>query len=617
MCGICGIWYFNGSQFVDQALLNKLTDPLTHRGPDEAGFYCDDGLGLGFRRLRILDLEGSRQPISNETGQIWLVCNGEIYNYPELRGELLSHHQFRTKGDAETILHLYEEHGVHFVEKLRGMFALALWDSRAEQLTLVVDRFGKKPLYYLVDGEKIVFASELKAILQFPGVCLPLNYEALDEYLSCGYIGAPQTIFKGIQKLCPGQLIRMRRGGAIQEETYWQPRFALPNAWDKRPLPDIQAELFDLLADSVRIRLASEVPIGAFLSGGIDSTAVVGLMKHCGASLKTFSAGFEDHRYDETDYAEKAAHYYRSEHHTEIVHTDALELLPVLVRHYDEPFADSSMIPTYLVARLASKYISVVLSGDGGDEVFAGYHQHLYARRQQFLRSIIPASLFPLSLQVANLFHAGLKIKPYLTDKPAQAWLSNGFFSARERGLLYRNDTRHRLAGYDSEQAKQDLFQRVVHLDSVSQLQYHDLARYLPGDILVKVDRASMMNSLEVRSPLLDHKVFEFMARIPVHYRVGMRGGKLLLKQALRPILPPFIHKRSKQGFSLPQAEWLRDRLQPMLDDLVYIPLLFDTAYIRRMVHEHQSSVMDHKDRLWALLCLELWLREHQDHLQL
>jgi asparagine synthase (glutamine-hydrolysing) len=591
---------------------------LVHRGPDEAAFYCKGGLGLGFRRLSIIDAQGSSQPLSNESSQIWLVCNGEIYNYRELRSDLLTRHYFRTKGDAETILHLYEENGTRFVDKLQGMFAIALWDSQTEQLILVVDRFGKKPLYYLLDTEKIVFASELKSLLQIPQSRLQLDYEALDEYLSCGYITAPRTIFKGICKLCPGQIVSVKRNGSVEFETYWQPIFAEPNQWDKRPPRDIRAELLNLLSEAVRLRLTSDVPVGAFLSGGVDSTAVVALMReHLGAPVKTFSVGFEDAHYDETPYAHLSANYYQSDHYSEIISPAALDLLPKLVRHFDEPFADSSMIPTYFVARLARQHVSVVLSGDGGDEVFAGYHQHLYARRQQYLRSIIPASLFPLSTQLASALPAASKIKPYLTNKPAQDWLSHGFFSAQQRSLLYQTETRQLLAGYESEQIKHNVFRHITHLDGVSQLQYHDLVRYLPGDILVKIDRASMLNSLEVRCPFLDHKFFEFVARIPVHHRVGLHAGKLILKQALGTLLPSFIHQRKKQGFSIPQGEWLRDKLNPLFYELVHITRLFDRDFIQQIANEHHLGLADHKDRLWALLCLELWMHEYAERLEL
>jgi asparagine synthase (glutamine-hydrolysing) len=618
MCGICGVWYFNGEKQVEEPLLRKMCDQLAHRGPDAAGFYWQGALGLGFRRLSILDLQTGNQPICNESGEIWTVCNGEIYNYLELRGSLAARHSFRTKSDTETIPHLYEEIGARLVERLRGMFAIAVWDGRAERLTLMVDRFGKKPLYYFLDSEKVVFASEIKALLQFPGIRLQLDYESLDEYLSCGYITAPRTIYRGVRRVCPGEMITLERDGSSKSSIYWQPSFSEPSEWDKRSVDDICAELFDVLVDSVKIRLVSDVPIGAFLSGGVDSTCVVAIMNYLGASFKTFSASFSEKLYDETDYALNAAEFFGKEHFVGAVNANAIELLPKLIEHLDEPFADSSLIPTYLVSKLARQHVSVVLSGDGGDEVFAGYHQHLYARRQQFLRSIIPSSLFPLVTRTKNSVVPNfLKLKPYLTNKPAEHWLSNGFFSARQRGLLYLQDTRQSLAGFASEEFRHELFRGLSHLDDVSQLQYHDLVRYLPGDILVKVDRASMMNSLEVRSPLLDHKLFEFVAQIPTQHRVNLWGGKLLLKRALRTILPPFTQQRQKQGFSIPQAEWINDRLVSFFNELNEVKALFDFNVVQVLFDEQQRGIANHSDRIWALICLEFWLVEHKKYLLL
>lgn len=618
MCGICGIWYFDAGKQAEEALVRQMSEQLAHRGPDAAGVYCEGALGLGFRRLSILDLQTGNQPICNENGDIWTVCNGEIYNYLELRASLADRHLFRTKSDTEVIAHLYEAFGEKFVEQLRGMFALALWDARAERLTLAVDRFGKKPLYYFHDSEKIIFASEIKSLLQFPGIRLQLNYEALDEYLSCGYITAPKTIYATVSKVCPGEIITVERDGSKKSSVYWQPAFSEPIVWDKRSIDDICAELFDLLVDAVKMRLVSDVPIGAFLSGGVDSTCVVAIMNYLGASFRTFSAGFSEKLYDETDYAQRAAGFFGKEHFVEVVNANALELLPKLVQHLDEPFADSSLIPTYFVSQLASQHVSVVLSGDGGDEVFAGYHQHLYAYRQQFLRSIIPASLFPLVMQTKGAVIPNfLKLKPYLTDKPAENWLSNGFFSAEQRGLLYLQDTRQNLAGYASEAFRRAMFRGLLHLDNVSQLQYHDLVRYLPGDLLVKVDRASMMNGLEVRSPLLDHKLFEFVAQIPAHHRVNLRGGKLLLKRALRTLLPTFVQTRQKQGFSIPQGEWMNDRLTVFFNEMNEIKSLFDFGYVQRLFEEQQRGIADHKDRIWALICLEFWLVEHRKYLLL
>ncbi len=604
MCGICGFWYFDPAHLGDEAMLHSMTAQLVHRGPDDAGCYLSGSLGLGFRRLSILDLQGSQQPMPSEDERRWLVCNGEIYNYLSLRAALSARHQFRTRGDVEPILHLYEDYGSRCVDHLRGMFAFALWDGIQQQLMLSVDRFGKKPLYYALDSEKIVFGSELKAVLRCPGISRDLDYEALDQYLACGYIAAPRSIYASVRKLPPGYRLMVSRDG-VQLEPYWIPTFAEPDQFDRRLPAELAAELRHLLTEAVRLRMASDVPVGAFLSGGVDSSAVVALMTEVsGKPVKTYSIGFDQPAYDERPYAQAAASFLGCEHQVDVLRPDALDLLPRLVHHFDEPFADSSMIPTYLVSRLASQQVKVVLSGDGGDEVFAGYHQHLYAYRQQFLELIIP---LPLHRSAAHLSRfAPRRIRPYLVavDQPPTRWLTNGFFSLEQRGRLYASDFTSIFASSRPSNTR---------LDPLSQLQQRDLADYLPGDILVKVDRASMLASLEVRSPLLDQAVFEFMARVPPRLRVTPRGGKALLKRALRGVLPPSVYLRKKQGFSIPQSEWLRGALTPMLRDLLLhscFPGLLDQAYVARLIDQHRTGQADHKDRLWALLCLELWGRE-------
>ena len=616
MCGICGIYYFDPQRNVEASILRAMTDTLVHRGPDDTGFYYDTAIGISVRRLSIIDKPGSYQPILNKGQQLCLVCNGEIYNFRNLRNHLSERHNFRSDGDIETILHLYEEYGPRCVNHLHGMFAFALWDSGIQQLTLAVDRFGKKPLYYTLDTEKVIFASELKALLRYPAISRDLDYQALDEYFTNGFVSAPRSIFKGIQRLAPAQIMTIARGKRPCIDFYWQPDFAESDQWDKLSVDDCAAELRHLLTEAVRLRMISDVPIGAFLSGGVDSTSVVALMAQLSTNpIKTFSIGFSDPRYDESPFANAAAAYLGSDHHSEIILEDKLDLLPSLVRHFDEPFADSSMLPTYLVSQLAKQQVTVALSGDGGDEVFAGYHQHLYSYRQLVLQSTIPISLHSAVRKFAGIIPSVMKVKPYLSalGRPAECWLTSGFFSAQQRSQLYTLETRSVLAGYEAEQIKREMFHHLRKLDELSQLQYYDLTFYLPNDILVKVDRASMLASLEVRSPLLDHKIFEFMARLPVHYRTSLMSGKRLLKKALTPLLPPFIHRRQKQGFSIPQAEWLRGKLNPLLRDLLSepcVPGMFDQAYIQQLIREHSLQQIDHKDRLWALLCFELWARE-------
>lgn len=611
MCGICGVWYFDQNHVVDMDTLRAMTQSLAHRGPDATGFHYEQSVGLGFRRLCIIDPLGSQQPMANESKTVWLICNGEIYNAPQIRRQLTPRHHFETSGDVETILHLYEECGLRLVEQLRGMFAFALWDRSADVMTLAVDRFGKKPLYYLFDSEKLIFASELKAIRRFPGIDLQLDYEALDEYLSSGYISAPRSIFRGIRKITPGQIIQVKRSGIMHSHIYWKPVYAEANAYDKRSIEELAEELRVLLTEAVNLRLQSSVPVGAFLSGGVDSTAVVGLMSNLmNTPVKTFSIGFEESSYDESAYALAVSNYFHTEHNCEVIRPDALKMLPELIAHYDEPFADSSMIPTHLVSKLAHQHVGVVLSGDGGDEVFGGYHQYLYATRQRVVGQFLPKALFPVSKSILSRIPFLKKMVPYLTTQPTQNWLSNGFFSPEQRRRLYRPGVHEHLSSFESEQIKAALFEGVTRLDSVSQLQYYDLLQYLPADILVKVDRASMLHSLEVRCPLLDHVVSEFMCSVPPRYRVGVRSGKLLLKAALKHILPSNVYRRKKQGFSIPQSEWLHSFLLPVLAEPHHLKNLLDETYIQQLVHEHRKGTTDHKDRLWALLCLELWLAD-------
>ncbi len=616
MCGICGIYYFNNQRNVNENTLRSMMDTLLHRGPDDEGFFCAGPIGIGARRLSIIDKAGGSQPIFSEAGQVCLVCNGEIYNHQDLRSNLAQRHRFRSNGDIETILHLYEDDGRACVDQLRGMFAFALWDSHEQLLTLAVDRFGEKPLYYAQDAEKIVFASEIKSLLRFPGMSLDLDYQALDEYFANGFISAPRSVFSTIRRLLPAHTVTISRSGTSTFEHYWEPRFAPYDHWDRRSMDDCIAEIRGLLNEAVRLQMKCDVPLGAFLSGGVDSSSVVALMTQFSVTpVRTFSIGFSEKGYDESPFAHTAATYFGSDHHTEIIGSDQVELLYRLIHHFDEPFADSSMIPTYLVSQLARQEVSVVLSGDGGDEVFAGYHQHLYGYRQSILQALIPTQFHTHAAKFASILPSTIKGIPYLAslNDPVENWLTSGFFSAQQRYRLYSSDTRALLVGYEAEQIKRDIFRQVQHLDGLSQLQYHDLIQYLPNDILVKVDRASMLASLEVRSPFLDHKIIEFVARLPIHYRMNLVSGKRLLKKALAPLLPPFVHHRRKQGFSIPQSEWLRGTMNTFLRETLahpHLPGLFSQSYIQQLIQEHSQNRVDHKDRLWALLCFELWSRE-------
>lgn len=616
MCGIAGIWYFDRERPVDPALLRAMTEQLIHRGPDEDGCYTDGSIGLGFRRLSIIDVAGSHQPMPNENQRCWIVFNGEIYNFQELRARLAAKHTFQTRGDTETILHAYEDDGPDCVQHLRGMFAFAVWDAGADTLTLAVDRFGKKPIYYLADGEKFIFASELKALLQHPGLKVELDLEALDEYLYLGYVPAPRTIFQQIRKLPPAHTLVVKRDGSLTPREYWHPHFIEPSQYDTRPLPELAAELRHLLTEAVRLRMISDVPLGAFLSGGVDSSAVVALMSQVSSQpVKTFAIGFDESGFDETHYAQEVADFCHTDHTREVVRPDVVAILPKLIHQYDEPFADSSMIPTYYVAQAARQHVTVALSGDGGDEIFAGYHRYRNVFRHLLLQRIIPARLRPLAGVIGRRLPKRFKIGPYLAHvaQPALPFLpmQTEFFDATQRSSLYDTDM-----PLQSQTIRQQLLSETAALHWLSQYQYLDVRTYLPGDILVKVDRASMLASLETRAPLLDHIVFEFMAKVPPQYKMTRRDSKILLKEALKGLLPPSIYRRDKRGFVIPLRDWLAKPLNPLLRDTLLDSTaqsrgLFRAKSVRRLIEDHTKGKADHQHRLWALLCFELWAREY------
>jgi asparagine synthase (glutamine-hydrolysing) len=626
MCGICGVWYFDPHHHPDSARLTAMRDSMFHRGPDEGGEQVIGSCGFGFRRLSIIDLGGSHQPMPNEDSQVWIVFNGEIYNFQDLRARLAGKHTFRTVGDTETILHAYEEYGPHCVDYLRGMFAFAIYDQRADRLFAAVDRFGKKPLYYALDGEKFIFGSEMKAILAYGGLPREIDMEALDEYLTYGYITAPKSIFKAVRKLPPGHTLTLQRGGAAYVQPYWTPRMATPDEYDRRPLAAQAEELRALLVEATRLRMIADVPLGAFLSGGVDSSSVVGLMSHISARpVKTFSIGFDEAEFDETHYAQMVADHCKTDHTREVVRPDVVAVLPKLIHQYDEPFADSSMIPTYYVSWAARQHVTVALSGDGGDEVFAGYFQHRYTTRHNAVQRLIPAGLRPTAAAVARAVpsYAGplRKVANYVkqVDRPAYHWgMQYSFFDPAQRGQLYTAGAAAALNGYAGEREKIRLYEQVKRLEGVSQVQYSDVCHYLPGDILVKVDRASMLASLEVRSPLLDHVVFEFMAKVPPEHKISLSDTKIILKKAVGNLIPDAIHTRNKMGFSIPQAEWLRGPLVPLLRETLTSTVargrgLFEAGYVAGLIEDHVAGRAQYADKLWALLCFELWAAEYLD----
>ena len=621
MCGIAGIFNVNTRQPVSDILLKEMTDTLIHRGPDDEGFYIANGVGLGHRRLSIIDLSAGHQPMSNEDDTVWVVFNGEIYNYPELRALLEKKgHVFKTRSDTEAIIHLYEEEGEECFRLLRGMFAIALWDERKRKLVLGRDRVGKKPLFYYYDGSRIVFASEIKAILKVPGICRDIDLEAVSDYFSLLYVPAPKSIYTKIRKLRPGHYLTVSERG-LKEVEYWDLSFR-----DNEELSE-QEWIERLLAsyrEAVRIRLMSDVPLGAFLSGGVDSSSVVAMMAEAkNGRLLTSSIGFEDEAFNELPYAREVARYFDTEHHEQIVRPDAVGIVEKLAWHYDEPFADSSAVPTYYVSKTAREHVTVALSGDGGDENFAGYRRYYFDQRENWLRSWLPsevrrpvfgtlASLYPKADWAPRIFR-GKATFENLARAPIEAYFRSvsAVQSSLKRELLHPDVMSH-LASYDSLDVLRHYYDKADTEDTLSRIQYVDIKTYLTDDILTKVDRASMANSLEVRAPILDHKFMELAARIPSSLKLRGRVGKYIFKKTLEPLLPQSTLTRPKMGFAVPLARWFRHELKEMAHEVIlgrHAEDFTEPRIVEKIWGEHQRGFRDRSTELWSLLMFRLWQR--------
>ena len=621
MCGITGILYTQPAYAVAPEQLQRMTSALSHRGPDDDGFYVDGALGLGHRRLSIIDVEGSRQPILNLDKTRAIVFNGEIYNFKTVRDTLLQRgHHFTTQGDTEVILRAYEAYGEACVQHLRGMFAFAIWDGVKKQLFLARDRVGIKPLYYYWDGHKFLFASEIKAILQDPGVEKTLDSQALDDYLTYLYIPGPKTIFQKIRKLRPGHTLTVSARGIVERE-YWdldfEPKDALREA-------DYAAGLLEKLQETVAMHLMSEVPLGAFLSGGVDSSAVVGIMAGLlDQPVNTASIGFREADFDELPYAREVAQRFQTRAHERTVVADAAKILDALVWHFDEPFADSSMVPTYYVSQVAREHVTVCLSGDGGDENFAGYRRYRFDVFENRLRTILPAQLrrplfgtlgylYPKVDWLPRIFR-GKTLLTNLSLSPERAYYHTmSWFTPAMKNLLYRESLKRALHAYDAFSVLQPYFDRSQGWDTLSRIQYADIKTYLVDDILTKVDRASMAHSLEVRVPLLDHEVMEYAACIPAAYKLRHGEGKYIFKKSLGGLLPANILYRSKMGFSIPLAQWFRGDLRSTFEECIlakdtYIGNFYNLDVIRGWWGHHQRGLRDYAPYLWALLILECW----------
>ncbi len=642
MCGICGTVGFSNKE-----LLEKMCDVMKHRGPDDEGMYLSKvqspkskvQVGLGVRRLKVIDLETGHQPIHNEDETIWIVSNGEIYNYKDLRIDLKKRgHRFYTKSDTEVIVHLYEEYGEDCVKKLRGMFAFAIWDEKKEKLFLARDRLGIKPLYYFSHNRELLFASTIKSIFQSSKIGREVNLRALDYYLTFLYVPAPETMFKGIKKLLPGHIL-VYANGEISVKQYWDlpitdhsaPEGRDPASGGRSPITvhdeKYYAErIYELLKEAVEERLMSEVPLGAFLSGGIDSSIVVGLMSRImDQPVKTFSIGYgkEAQAYNELKYSRLVAKHFKTDHREFIVEPKVIELLPKLIWHLEEPFADSSAIVTYLVSQVAREHVTVALTGIGGDEAFGGYPRYLgtrfaesYLKIPEFLREKVISRIvngLPESTKgshLANRLKRFIRFSPLPPEERYISWLS--FFDEEARGELYSGTYQ------DTMEIHKSYFEKAGAEDFLDRVFYVDVKTYLPDDLLFTGDRMSMANSLELRVPFCDHRLLEFSATIPQEMKIRGWHLKYLLKKSMSELLPPAILKRGKQGFMVPLGIWFQRELKDFTSEILLGPKAsergyFKSDYVKRLLEEHYSGRKDNTHRIWALLVFELWHRTFID----
>jgi asparagine synthase (glutamine-hydrolysing) len=616
MCGIAGYFLFNEPARFD--VVKSMCDQIRHRGPDDEGFHVEGPCAIGMRRLSIIDLSSGHQPISNEDGSIWVVFNGELYNYKELRDDLTKHgHRFRTHSDTEVLVHLYEQYGVEGLPKLRGMFGFAIWDSNKRQVLVVRDRFGKKPMYYAALPNGLYFGSELKC-LRAAGVPMELEPEALKLYFQFSYIPDPHSPWKAVKKLPPGGWMICDSAGNIRQGLYWKlppPSTEAPPGLTYEDACDRLRELFD---ESVRIRLMADVPLGAFLSGGLDSSSVVASMsRQTSDPVRTFSIGFEEAAFNELPHAGMVAKHYKTEHHQILVRPDAVDLMGKIAHYFDEPFGDTSAIPTYLVSEFAVQHVKVALSGDGGDEIFAGYHSFQEVERLRRFDSI-PAPVRSIMSGLASALPYGVYGKNRLRLISRQDTLERYFeFYTVPRFMMERILQPEWLLPAD----RAWLFREFGHnllpegTDALLQAFYFEATATLTGDMLVKVDRMSMANSLEVRSPLLDHKLAEFAATLPPEWKMKDGRGKRILVDALGDRLPPKLLTLPKKGFSIPLADWFRGPLREMLHDHLLSPRFLQRGFVsepflRYLIEEHESGRRNNHVWLSRLLILELWLRQ-------
>lgn len=630
MCGIVGMFDPKGKRAFSPDLLARMNQAQFHRGPDEGNVHLEPGVALGHRRLSIIDLATGQQPLFNEDQSVVVVFNGEIYNYQELIPELTAlGHRFHTRSDTEVIVHAWEQYGERCVERFRGMFAFAVWDRNRQTLFMARDRMGVKPLYYaeLNDGQ-ILFASEMKSLLVHPELRKDIDPLAVEEYFALGYVAEPRTIYHGVYKLPPAHTLTLKHGQALaQPKEYWDVRFGAHNPIG---LEDACVELQERLRESIRLRMISEVPLGAFLSGGVDSSAVVATMAGLSSNpVNTCSIGFDDPQFNETEFALKVAQRYHTNHHLETVASDDFDLIDTLARLYDEPYADSSAIPTYRVCQLARRHVTVALSGDGGDENFGGYRRYRLHMMEERLRSSLPLSLrrpvfgvlgsvYPKADWAPRVFRAKTTFEALARDSVEAYFHSVSLLRDPMRKALFSGNLKAKLAGYNALNVFRHHAGRAGTDDPLSLIQYIDIKTYLVGDINTKVDRASMAHSLEVREPLMDHPLVEWLAGLNTSLKISGSEGKVLLKKSMESLLPHDVLYRPKMGFAVPLVRWFRGPLRQRVQEAVLGERLADTGwfnrpYLQHLVDAHQSGARDYSAPLWTLLMFEAFLRNVHD----
>jgi len=622
MCGIAGLFDLKGKRDFSRELVTRMSDVQFHRGPDEGGYHFEPGVALAHRRLSIIDVATGQQPLFNEDQSVCVIFNGEIYNFQELVPELQAlGHVFRTHSDTEVIVHAWEAWGEACVERFRGMFAFALWDRNRDTLFLARDRLGVKPLFYAELGDgSFAFGSELKVLMAHPALDRRMDPLAVEEYFALGYVAEPRTIFRGAAKLDPGHTLTLRRGQAVPlSRPYWDLHFSQDN---RISFADAQAELNDRLHESIRLRMISEVPLGAFLSGGVDSSAVVATMADLSnGPVNTCSIAFDDPAFNESEFAKMVADRYHTNHHVETVKSDDFDLIDTLADLYDEPYADSSAIPTYRVCQLARKHVTVSLSGDGGDESFGGYRRYRLHLMEQRMRDALPlglrrpvfgllGSLYPKADWAPRVFRAKTTFQALARDSVEAYFHSVSIIRDDMRRRLFSPAFQRELGGYNAI----DVFRRHAANagteDPLAQIQYLDLKTYLVGDINTKVDRASMAHSLEVREPLMDHPLIEWLATLPNDMKIKGQEGKFLFKKSLESKLPNDVLYRPKMGFSVPLARWFRGPLKQRVRDAMRSEVMadsgvFDMDMLSRLVSDHQSGRRDYSAPLWTLMMFE------------